>query len=186
METWRSMYLYEIRNSVTGSIYVGITRGSLAKRWREHKFCARKGIKTPLYDSIRTKGVENFSIHEVMKFDNEMDMLQAEKDLISFHRLHGKCYNLLDGGEAYFAIKDWDAHKAKLRAARVGRKPALGMIHSDENKRLFSESGKKRWDMHGRYPDDVINYSFKDANVKFGISKTHFYRLKLAKPNELS
>lgn len=180
------MYLYEIRNSVTDSIYVGITRGSLAKRWREHKFCARKGIKTPLYDSIRTKGVDNFSIHEIACFENESDMLQAEKDLISFHRLHGNCYNLLEGGAAYFAIKDWDEHKAKLRKARAGRKPALGVQHTDENKKLFSESAKKRWDIYGRYPDDVTNYSFKEANAKFGISKTHFYRLRLAKTNDLS
>lgn len=180
------MYLYEIRKTESSSVYVGITRSSLAKRWREHKFSARSGTKTPLYDSIRSKGVEKFSIHLVQEFKTEAEMFQAEKDLIKHHRETTKCYNILDGGEAYFPIKDWDAHKAKLRIARAGRKPALGMSHSEDNKKLFSEAGKKRWDVYGRYPDDVTNYSYKDASVKFGISKTHFYRLKLAKSNDLS
>lgn len=181
------MYLYEIRNTVSNTVYVGITRNSIASRFRSHKHSAKRGTRTPLYDSIRSKGFDKFSIHLIKECADEAELLQSEKDLISYHRNTSKCYNVLDGGEAYFPIKDWDEHKRKLKIARAGRKPALGMQHTDENKRLFSECSTRRWDMYGRYPDDVINYRFIDANKKFGISKTHFYRLrKLAESNDLS
>lgn len=182
------MYLYEIRNNVNNAVYVGITRSSLKQRWKSHLYSARSNKKSILYDAMRSIGEEHFYIIEIKSFDNEPDLLQAEKDLIKFHReFSEKCYNILDGGEPYFPIKDWEAHKTKLRKARAGRKPALGMKHTEENKKIFSEFSKLRWDLYGRYPDNVITYSFKEASEKFGISKTHYYRLrKLAENNELS
>ena len=182
------MYLYEIRNTANNAVYVGITRSSLAARWRAHKSASKRGVKSILYDAMRSIGFDKFYITEISKFDNEKNLLQAEKDLIKFHRQSSeKCYNILDGGEAYFPIKDWDVHKAKLRIARAGRKPALGMQHTEDNKKKFSDFGKMRWDIHGRYPNDVVDYSFIEASKKFGISKTHYYRLrKLANPNEVS
>lgn len=181
------MYLYEIRNTESDSVYVGVTRTSLDARFRAHKCSAKRGTKTPLYDSMRSKGADKFSIHLVAEFKTEKEMLCAEKDLIAYHRRVGTCYNILDGGASYFPIKDWEAHKEKLKAARKGKKPALGMKHSEENKKVFSKFGKLRWDIHGRYPKEVIDYSFVEASKKFGISKTHYYRLrKLAENNELS
>lgn len=181
------MYLYEIRNTESNSVYVGITRNSLEQRFRSHKHSAKCSKKTPLYDAIRSKGFDKFSINLVKEYQTEEELLQAEKDLIKHHREFSGCYNVLDGGEAYFPIKDWEAHKQKLRIARQGRKPALGMSHTEENKKKFSEFGKMRWDMYGRYPKDIISHSFLEANKLFGISKTHFYRLrKLAESNDLS
>lgn len=182
------MYLYEIRNTVNKAVYVGITRNTLRQRWSCHKSSARRGVKSILYDAIRSFGIDKFYIVEVEQFNTEDQLLQAEKDLIKFHReFSEKCYNILDGGENYFPIHDWEAHKAKLRKARAGRKPALGMKHTEENKKRFGEFGKMRWDLYGRYPEDVVSFSFKEASSKFGISKTHYYRLrKLAEANDLS
>lgn len=181
------MKLYEIRNTENEAVYVGITRNSLDARWRAHKHSS-KSKHTPLYCMIRKYGIEKFYIILISEFQTEEDLLEAEKELIKQYRVSGKkCLNVLDGGESYFPIKDWEAHKALLREKRRGRKPALGMKHSDENKKLFSESGKKRWDIHGRYPEEVISFKFIEANIKFGISKTHYYRLKkLAENNDLS
>lgn len=182
------MKLYEIRNSVNDAVYVGITRATLAARFRAHKYSAKSGVITPLYSMIRKYGFDKFSIILISEFQHENDLLAAERNLIKAYReSNTRCLNILDGGTSYFPIKDWEVQKEKLRKARAGRKPALGMKHTDENKKKFSEFGKMRWDMYGRYPDDVTSYSFKDATDKYGISKTHYYRLKkLAKPNELS
>lgn len=182
------MRLYEIRNSVNDAVYVGITRNSLERRMRSHKHSCKRGDMTPLYCMMRKYGFDKFEILLISVFQFEEDLLNAEKSLIKAYRDVGKqCLNILDGGESYFPIKDWEEHKAKLRKARAGRKPALGMKHSEVNKKKFSESGKKRWDIYGRYPDDVLNYGFTEANQIFGISKTHYYRLrKLAQNNELS
>jgi group I intron endonuclease len=182
------MRLYEIRNSINNAVYVGITRNSLEQRYRSHKHACKRGDKTPLYCMMRKYGFDKFEIVLISVFQTEEYLLDAERSLIKSYRESGKkCLNILDGGESYFPIKDWEEHKAKLRKARAGRKPSLGMKHSEENKKKFSESGKKRWDIYGRYPDDVLNHGFTEANRIFGISKTHYYRLrKLAQNNELS
>jgi hypothetical protein len=71
-----------------------------------------------------------------------------------------------------------------LSQARQGRTPALGMKHSDENKRYFSECSKRR---EPKYPKQVTEIPFKEASEKYGISKTHYYRLlKRAGLNETS
>lgn len=172
-----SMKLYEIRNSENDAVYVGVTRNSLIRRYGSHKHSA-KTVHTPLYCAMRKHGFDKFRIELVYEFETEGEMLKAEKDRIAFYRKIGvKCYNVLDGGESYFPVKDWEAHKAVLREKRKGRKPALGMKHTEENKQLFSACGKARWDKYGRYPDDITSLSFKDAKEKYGISKTHYYRL---------
>ena len=181
------MILYEIRNTVNDSVYVGITRSKLDQRWRSHKHSS-KSVMTPLYCMMRKYGFDKFYITQISVFQKEIELLEAEKHLISQYRQSSiRCLNILDGGESYFPIYDMEAHKRNLCEKRKGRKPALGMKHTEENKKLFSMYGKKRWDKYGRYPQEVINYSFKEANLKYKISKTHYYRIKnLAKSNEFS
>lgn len=180
------MFLYKIINELNGHVYIGITRGSIKQRWASHKSCARRGIKSKLYDAMRSYGLDAFSIEVIATFTSEDELLQAEKAAITQYRnLHGSTYNILDGGESYFPIHDKEAWRAKLKEKRQGRKPALGMKHTDENKAKFSASGKYRWDLYGRYPDEVTEYSFKDAHAKFGISKTHYYRLRKDKAGKV-
>lgn len=173
------MKLYEIRNTVNKSIYVGITRNTLGVRWSAHKSAAKRGVKSILYDAMRSFGADKFSINLIAEFGSEEELLQAEKDLISCHRQSlVKSYNILDGGASYFPIRDRESWRRKLRDSRQGRKPALGMTHSEENKKKFSESGRLRWDLYGRYPKEVTTLRFIEANKKYGISKTHYYRLR--------
>ena len=73
------MILYEIRNSVTPDIYVGITRGTLKNRWACHKSAA-KNYNYRLYYHMKSIGIENFSIHEISRYDNEESLLAAEKE----------------------------------------------------------------------------------------------------------
>lgn len=172
------MILYEIRNSINDKVYVGITRTSLDQRYRSHKYSS-KSVHTPLYCAIRKHGIENFIMTPIELFDNTKDLEEAEFNKIAEYRMQGiLLYNILDGGASYFPIKDMESHKAVLREKRKGRKPALGMKHSDENKKLFSKCGKARWDKYGRYPKDCIQLSANQAKEKYGISHTHYYRLK--------
>ena len=173
------MILYEIRNDINNKVYVGITRrNTLKARWACHKHSAKSNTDTPLYRAMRKYGIDQFYIKEIKRLATEQELLLAEKDLIAFYRQQSNCYNILDGGESYFPITDKEAWKNKLKEKRKGKKPALGMKHTEENKKLFSLCGKARWDKYGRYPDNVTDLGFTKANKKYGISKTHYYRLK--------
>lgn len=172
--------LYKITSTATHKVYYGITRQSLIRRWNMHRHSS-KNSTAALYNAIRKYGIETFTINLVWEFDSQADCGFAEQEMIRTSK--GNNYNMHRGGSTGFSMRDktkleqlqWKEHLSK---ARQGRKPAQGMKHTEENKQLFGEFGKLRWDLYGRYPDEVLNYGFTEANKKFGISKTHYYRLR--------
>lgn len=174
-------YLYKITNKISGTVYFGITN-NMRQRWYVHKHCYRSGYKTPLYDAMRSYGIDNFLIEVIEEAEDKEYIANREIEMIANTP---KTYNLHRGGHIGFDIRTKGESEAaewiaKLTKARQGKKPALGMKHSEENKKLFGEYGKLRWDIYGRYPKEVLDYGFAEANKKFGISKTHYYRLRKA------
>jgi group I intron endonuclease len=172
-------FLYCIKNLINSAIYVGMTK-NMSRRWNLHKHASKKGLKSSLYAAINKYGIENFVMEKVNVFFDKQDCCDAEISAIKFLKENGiKNYNQHPGGSGGFIIRadkkeEWIC---KLKIKRIGRKPALGMQHTEENKKLFSGCGKKRWELYGTYPKEVIEYPFKIAKEKFGISKTHYYRL---------
>lgn len=172
------MYLYQAENVVSGNRYYGITNNYKRRLW-SHKTAAKRGDKSKFYDAMRSYGIESFNWSVLEEGDAEY-IMQREIELIANDP---NCYNLHPGGGQGFSmltksdaeVEEW---RQKLRDARVGRKPALGMHHTDETKKLCGEYGKARWDKYGRYPLEVLDYGFAEANRKFGISKTHYYRMR--------
>lgn len=178
-------YVYKLYDPESSKYYIGFT-SDLTKRMISHKWCVIKGKKSKLYDYARKHGFDSFILEVLYESEDRDSALQKEIELIDLG--DELCLNLALGGEGGYVIpeKIKDSWKEKLKAKRKGRKPALGMKHTDDNKKLFSEFSKKRWDTYGRYPNEVTDYSFKEASSKFGISKTHYYRLlKQAKANDL-
>jgi group I intron endonuclease len=96
------MFVYKITNQVNGKVYIGITTGSIEKRWREHKCAANKGSQLPLYKAIRKYGHEAFSIEQLATADTVEDLKAQEvrfiKELGSFYT-DGNGYNMTDGGD---------------------------------------------------------------------------------------
>lgn len=175
------MYVYLIENTESGTVYVGITRNSIEQRFTNHKSAARAGKRySALYDAMRSYGFDKFSIRLLKVCVDETDLLESEKFYVNYYReLHGKTYNILDGGQTYFPIVDKEAWRRKLKKARTGKKPALGMKHSDKNKELFKKVSKDYWSSQDTYnADEVTALPFSEAHRKYGISKTHYYRLK--------
>lgn len=179
-------YLYFIVSEKTSYLYIGITN-NLRRRFACHRYSANSGKKSPLYDCMRKHGVENFLIVLVNEFDTKEQAQQAEIKTISEARANQwKILNLADGGEGGYVVPEHykDVWRAKLSKARQGRKPALGMKHTDANKKLFAECNKRKIP---KYPDEVTTLPFKAAKAKYNISKTHYYRLlKRTENNALS
>lgn len=172
----------------TKSFYVGMTSKGLSIRMGQHRSAAMRGLKSPLYSCMRKHGIENFLIYGIKQYDTKEECCKSEIEMIAHFRQEGlPLLNLADGGQVGFVLpeerkEEW---KAKLSKARQGAKPALGMKHTEENKKFFSECSKRR---KLRYPNlDVTKVGFTEANKVCGISKTHYYRLlKRASSNETS
>jgi len=170
-------YVYKMTNVVTGKFYIGYTNNPKS-RIATHKHAASSGKKSKLYDNIRKYGFGSFNFEIVFQSTVRQVALDKEVEMIN---LDDKLsLNLALGGEGGYVVPDEkkEEWRAKLSAARKGKKPALGLKHTDATKAMSSIAGKKRWDIYGRYPDNVVDFSFKEATANFGISKTHYYRLK--------
>lgn len=175
--------LYKVVNRVSGREYIGMTKQTLDKRMSQHKDMAGKR-NTPLYNAIESYGASEFSIHLLDEFNTREECGLAEIEKIAST---DNLYNLAPGGTGGFVVQDIDSWKLKLSAARKGRKPALGMKHTEENKQKFSEVSRAYWDSMDTYnPDDILKHSHREAKELYGISTTHYYRLKRAGSNESS
>jgi hypothetical protein len=137
---------------------------------------------------MRYYGIDSFSIKLLEEFDSRKQAENREVELIGLcFENNIDIYNLAKGGTGGFVIQDVTSWKSKLSSARQGRKPALGMKHSDSNKEKFAACSREYWDSQNTYSaEDILKLGFTEANKKFGISKTHYYRLRRqAKNNEL-
>lgn len=65
-------YIYQITNQINGKIYVGKTKFSIEKRFKEHCKDAfrERNEKRPLYAAMRKYGVENFKIELLEETSN--------------------------------------------------------------------------------------------------------------------
>lgn len=168
--------IYMAENTKTGKVYIGQTLYPLTHRIKSHYYRAKsrpskfqralaKYDKSLWQWTVLVRGVPREKLDILEKFYIKDVGLSCS-------------YNLTTGGSGvkYASVKD--ETRDKLRCVRKGRKPALGMKHTEENKRLFSKFSKKRWDLYGRYPKEVLQLRCCDAIRTYGISKTHYYRLK--------
>ena len=173
-----------IFNGKRDTIYVGVSKNP-KRRWNSHNYMARKGKNTPLYNCMRE---HEFFLITVKVFQDKTDAYLAEQRTIESLRKDSNTtiLNVANGGLGGYVVPEEykEIWRAKLIKAREGRKPALGMKHTEENKRFFAECNKRKIP---KYPKDIITLSFREANGQYNISKTHYYRLlKQAKSNDLS
>jgi group I intron endonuclease len=170
--------VYKITNIISGSIYIGMTKNKLERRFWEHKNCSRK---SPLYDAMKSYGVENFVIELISSWETREACATEEKRLISELRSTNQLYNLADGGSGGFVIQDIESWKMKLKEKRKGRQPAKGMSHSEDTKKKCFKASEEYWKDKRKYENDIeaiLALSFSEAKQLYGISTTHYYRLK--------
>lgn len=164
-------------------MYIGQTGSSIARRYYEHSHNAYSLYKkNKLYDAMRKYGEQAFEVFELNVYNSKQEVNAAEIAAISeAHLLDISLYNMTAGGDGGFVVPEdkIDEWKKKLSDARQGRTPALGMKHSEENKKYFSEVSRKYWDENRKYTADDIKQagSYIKAKELYGISKTHYYRL---------
>lgn len=168
--------LYKIINLINGHCYVGMTKTSLNRRFRAHKTSAKNiKLKSKLYDAMRKYGVDNFIIELISIYNTIEECWNEEINTISKIGY----YNIAKGGGSHFTIQDVKLWKDKLKTSRKGRTPSLGMKHTEENKKLFKKVSQEYWQNVDTYDWNLFKHlSYKEAKLQYGVSTTHYYRLK--------
>lgn len=119
------MTLYEITNTITGMGYVGITKGSIKDRWRDHKRDLRDGVHgnrwlQRAYDKYGRDAFE-YSIRQIC--DSIEELSNLENKIVKEEK--PRLYNIREGGYSAPPVKHTKESKRKISEA--GRVPVVGM-----------------------------------------------------------
>ena len=130
-------YVYMHRNKINNKAYIGITSKDPKDRWGKNGYNYRK-TQPVFYAAIKKYGWDNFD-HIVWANNlNKVEATYMEIKLIAIFKTNCKKYknpeygyNMTDGGEG-----------------------TLGLVHSDETKRIIGDKAKERY----KFPEDNPMY----------------------------
>ena len=145
------MFVYRITNAADGKIYIGITTGTIEKRWREHRCAAKSGDSKPLYRAMRKYGAYAFRVELLYEATSKQEMFAVERGLIAQYGARSKIlgYNLTDGGEGaahegYLKGADNSKTKLTIEAVRFLRDQSLvDTCNENMAAQLFERFGLK-------------------------------------------
>lgn len=161
-------FIYEIRNIINGMRYIGCSK-NVKKRLINHKSTLRnnKHKNSYLQKAYNKYGEENFEYNILFKLDNEEDMYEKEKYLISENK---DLYNLAEGGLGGDTFTNRSEESKVITRERLSKASKLS---NEKNKSLHSENTTKLWQ------DD--EYRKKVLEGVRANSKKPEYREKLSK-----
>lgn len=140
--------IYKITNLLNYKTYIGMHQ---TENICDNYMGSGKLIKR----AIKKYGVENFQKEILFIFDNELDMIQKEADLVSEEFcLRTDTYNITNGGLGGWSYvnrsnlpKFHNRHhlqetKETISLKRIGKPTTLGHKHTEESKKIIGEKSK--------------------------------------------
>lgn len=146
-------YIYKIKNTINGKLYVGCTITSLKKRFEEHVWrCLKTDINTKFCNSVKKYGVENFQI-ELLEECNTLNIYEREKHYINEFDTYKEGLNSTYGGEGCLGYKHSKEIREKISEALKKGNSHKGKTYEDlygdkakEEKERRKHSVKNGWD----------------------------------------
>lgn len=134
------MIIYKITNLLNNKQYIGQTKKTIQKRWKEH---INSKKRQALHLAIQKYGIKNFKIEQIAIAQNQEELNQLEFDLINKHNTMAPSgYNLRSGG-MQCGISE-ETRQKKLDWYKTHKNPQLGKKLTEEHKRKISEANKNR------------------------------------------
>ncbi len=99
------MKVYCIENKINGKKYIGVTRGEIIGRFKQHKKLTRSQHKCHLHNAMLSHGIDNFIVYEIDKADTKEELFEKEKHWIKKLDTKNNGYNETDGGEGSWGWK---------------------------------------------------------------------------------
>ena len=130
------MFVYMIKNTLNGKIYIGQTTKNIKRRWQKH--CNLKHSCCPILSrAINKYGKENFTIEEIDGTNSLSELNYLEKHYIyKFNSLAPNGYNLQTGGKNFRRTKE-----DRKRQSRISKE----MWQRPEYREKATRNMKKSW-----------------------------------------
>jgi group I intron endonuclease len=130
-------HVYLLTNLPTGKQYVGISRCTAAKRFKNHCNEARKGSTVFLHRSIRKHGKDAFAVTVLEDVDTWAKAQELERVYIAHYGTFSPAgYNMTRGGEGTVDYKHTDTAKGVMSQKRMGK------VLSAETRQRMSDTHK--------------------------------------------
>jgi group I intron endonuclease len=166
--------IYMAENVKSGKIYIGQTTKTLEQRRKQHVWLAKKGSQTYFHKALRKYGPGNFEWFILYHASSVTRLNVLEMYTIREYQKKD-VYNLTAGGEGTKGHIKSATTRERCRQAALRRPPVTAA-----SRLKMSESQRARRQRQGVYSKDVLTLPFREAKVKYNISKTHYYRLRKA------
>ena len=171
------MIIYKITNRINVKVYIGQTKRTLERRWKEH--CCPKGGCPLLKRAINKYGKENFTVEQIDVANDVDELNKKEIYWIDYYKSANENYgyNLSLGGEIGTFN---ESTLKKMSLSHTGDKNYFyGKHHTEASKRKMSETSKiKNNFVKVRCVEtgEIFN-SIVEASKKYNIAPTHITRV---------
>lgn len=144
-------YIYQIKNSINGKIYVGKTLENVEKRWKEHQRDSQKerNKNRPLYRAINKYGIDNFEV-SILEEVSDISVNEREKYWIELLGSFKNGYNVTLGGDgkAYadydLIVALWNDGKNNQEIHNITGYDGSTIKNALENRGISAEERQKR------------------------------------------
>lgn len=138
------MIVYKLTNKINGKSYIGITRYSSAKRWREHLYDAKKGQPRAISGALRKHGATGFEVSILYEAADLAELKVVERGLIAqYGTLAPRGYNMTNGGDVSDVVcrSGEDSNRSLLTNEIVIfiRQPINSAITNDDMRTVVAE-----------------------------------------------
>lgn len=148
------MKIYCIENKLDGKKYVGLTKGTIQRRFKRHKELAKSNReKQHLHDALLLYGFDNFIVYELDSAISFEELCKKEKHWIKKLNTKNNGYNETDGGEGssgrnlseYTKKKIGDGNRGRIQTVeeKKQRSKSNKGIHSGENNPFYKKTHSK-------------------------------------------
>lgn len=175
--------IYMIKNKIDGMMYVGQTKFTSTKRFRQH---INKALNTTrnlhLYNAMRKYGIENFELI-VLESDIDENMLDArESYYIEKYDTLNNGYNCTSGGGG---MRNYHHSKETRKKMSIGISNSMWKINTPERAKKISDAqkGRKFTEEHKKHIKESIHDRYGDGNPFYGKHHTDDTKHKISDAN---
>lgn len=152
--------IYKIKCNLNNKVYIGYTKHSIQKRFRQHIKCAEKLEINKFYNAIRYYGKDNFTIEVLFETNDKIEALNMEISYIKEYNSIEAGYNTRKGGTdgstgCKPGIIMTDEHKKNISLNHHNvsgqNNPFYGKKHSEETKKKIGNRTYPTGEQHKWY-----------------------------------
>lgn len=156
------MKVYCIENKLTGKKYIGVTKGEINRRYKQHKQIAKNPGSSKhcyIHSAMLKHGLENFIVYQLDEANTKEELFEKEKNWIKKLDTKLNGYNETDGGEGTFGWKPTEEQN-KQNSERIKK-----VMQNENHRKLLAEKSKLFWNNLSEEEKDIRRKQFNLTKI---------------------